>query len=212
MYDPSDRVLVAVMNDRRDFQIAQEQHWYRIPLKSAPQSTTEAVIVAFYFTRVFEHEKWAIHWYAPVEGHELVLRCELLPEEMDHPRAFEPYFVLQLGPLEQLEHPIYSLRWRRVTFIETTFDRFMAAEEINDLFISGADGMFVILKEAGYRPEREWEVREEGEEYVVDLAILCRDGVVAIDVTGRAVSPNALLRPDVETVQRAVKELGGEQR
>ena len=118
MYDPSDRVLVAVMNDWRDFQIAREQHWYRIPLKSAPQSTTEAVIVAFYFTRVFEHEKWAIHWYAPVEGHELVLRCELLPEEIDHPRAFEPYFVLQLGPLEQLEHPIYSLRWRRVTFIE----------------------------------------------------------------------------------------------
>ena len=47
----------------------------------------------------------------------------------------------------------------------------MAAEEINDLFISGADGMFVILKEAGLRPEREWEVREQGAEYVVDLAI-----------------------------------------
>jgi hypothetical protein len=47
----------------------------------------------------------------------------------------------------------------------------MAAEEIYDLFISGADGMFVILKEAGLRPEREWEVREQGAEYVADLAI-----------------------------------------
>ena len=32
----SPRVLVAVMNNQRDFQIAQEQGWYRIPVKRAP--------------------------------------------------------------------------------------------------------------------------------------------------------------------------------
>lgn len=210
MFDPSDRVLVAVMNNQRDFQIARDQRWYRIPLQRAPPSITEAAVLAFYFTRAFEEERWSIHWYAPVEGHELVLRCELLPDELDHPRAFEPYYKLQLGPLMRLENPIYSLRWRRVTFIESTFDRFISAEEINDLFVSGADGMYVILKDAGFWPEREWEVREEGEEYVVDLAIPCRDGVVSIDVTGSVAAPNALVLPDMETVRRAVRELGGE--
>ena len=99
-----------------------------------------------------------------------------------------------------------------VTCIETTFDRFLAAEEINDLFISGADGMFVILKEAGFWPEREWEVWEAGEEYMVDLAIPCRDGVVTIDMTGRKAPPGTLCGPDVGAVRRAVREQGGERR
>ena len=34
---PERRVLVALMNNRRDFAIARDQHWYRIPVKSAPR-------------------------------------------------------------------------------------------------------------------------------------------------------------------------------
>ena len=211
MFHPSDRVLVAILKSRRDFQIARDEGWYRIPQRTAPLSTTEALVLAFYFPRVFEEEKWAIHWYAPIRGHELVRRRHLLPDEPDHPRAGDPYYKLQLGPLIRLEHPIRSLRWRRITFIETSWDRFVAAEEINDLYSSAADGLFVTLKEAGFWPEREFEVREEGAEYVVDLASPCRDGVVAIDVTGRATPPGALHRPDLGRVRRVVRDLGGEQ-
>jgi hypothetical protein len=119
MFHSSDRVLVAIMNNRRDFEVARDEGWYRIPQKHAPQSTTEAAALAFYFTKAFgEEDKWSIRWYAPVRGHELVRRRDLFPDEPDHPRAGEAYFKLQLGPLMQLELPIYSLRWRRVTFIE----------------------------------------------------------------------------------------------
>lgn len=149
MFHSSDRVLVAVMNNQRDFEIARDEGWYRIPLKHAPQSTTEAVVLAFYFTRAFGEEKWAIHWYAPIHGHELLRRRELLPGESDHPRADEVYFKLQLGPLMHLERPIPSLRWRRIAFIETSWDRFVAAREIGDLYAPGTGGAFVILKE-GY--------------------------------------------------------------
>lgn len=215
MFHPSDRVLVAVMNNRRDFELACDEGWYRIPARHAPPSTTEAAVLAFYFTRAFGEEKWAIHWYAPVRGHELALRRHLLPNEPDHPHADESYYKLQLGPLMRLEHPIYSLRWRRITFLESSWDRFTAAEEINDLYISGADGLFVTLKEAGFWPEREVEVREEGVAYTVDLAILCRQGTVAIAVSDRPSPPTALgqvlRQPDLETVRVAVKELGGEQ-
>jgi hypothetical protein len=98
-----------------------------------------------------------------------------------------------------------------ILFIETTWDRFTAAEEINDLYASGADGLFVSLKDEGFWPEREFELREEGVAYVVDLAIQCQEGTVAIAVGDRAAPSMALRDPDLEAVQRAVEGLGGEQ-
>ena len=110
----------------------------------------------------------------------------------------------------QLEIPIYSLRSRRITFIETSWDRFTAAEEISDLYASGADGLFVTLKDEGFWPEREFEIREGGVEYVVDLAIPCQEGTVVIAITDRPAPLDALHQPDLETVHRAVERLGGE--
>ncbi|MBE9506453.1 MAG: hypothetical protein IMY86_00250 [Chloroflexi bacterium] len=197
------------MNNRRDFKIARDEGWYRIPTKHAPQGATEAAVLAFYFTRAFGDEKWAIHWYTPSRGYELVHRRDLFPDELDHPRADETYYKLQLGPLMKLEQPIPSLRWRRITFIDTTWDRFTAAEEINDLYASGADGLFVTLKEAGFYPEREFSVREGGVRYEVDLAIPCQTGTVVITISDRPAPPYALHNPDVDTVRRAAMRLGG---
>ena len=210
MFHASDRVLVAIMNNRRDFEIARDEGWYRVPARHAPQSTTEAAVLAFYFTKTFENEKWSIRWYGAVRGHELVHRHDLFPNEPDHPRAEEVYYKLQLGPLIELELPIYSLRWRRITFIETSWDRFSAAEEINDLYASGADGLFVTLKDEGFWPEREFEIREGEAVYTVDLAIPCQEGIVTIAIGDRPAPSHALQSPDVETVRRAVKRLGGQ--
>ena len=60
-----------------------------------------------------------------------------------------------------------------VTFIVTSGDRFEAAEEINDLFEnkSPVGQLYVTLKEAGFQPERDWPLREQGVSYVVDLAV-----------------------------------------
>jgi hypothetical protein len=210
MFYPSDRVLVGIMNSRRDFAIARDEGWYRIPQRRAPDSTTEALVLAFYFTKAFGEEKWAIHYYAPVEGHELALRRDLLPGQPDHPRADEAYYKLQIGPLMKLDDPIPSLRWRRVTFIESTWDRFIAAEEINDLYVSGDDGLYVTLKDDDLHPEREFLIREGGAEYVVDIAIPCRQGTVCIALGDRPAPAGALRDPDVESVRAAVEALGGE--
>jgi hypothetical protein len=182
---PDDLILVVLVNNRRDFEIVHDQGWYRIPVQTAPPTIEGVQWLAFYQTRAFGDERWAIRYYAPLRGHELVRRRDLLPGEPAHPRADQPYFKLQLGPLQQRETPIPSLRWRRITFFYTTGDRFQAAQEINDLFIT--------LKEAGLVPERLWPVREQGVEYRVDLAILCRDGPVAIAV-GDARAPAGALR------------------
>jgi hypothetical protein len=211
MFHASDRVLVAIVNNRRDFEIARDEGWYRVPAKAAPQSTTEAAVLAFYFTKAFDDEKWSVRWYGEVRGHELARRRDLFPGEPDHPRAEEVYYKLQLGPLLQLERPIPSLRWRRIAFIETSWDRFTAAEEVNDLYVSGADGLFVTLKDAGFYPEREFFVCEGSVEYVVDMAIPCQEGTVTIAVGDRPAPADALRDPDPQAVRQAVEGLGGEQ-
>jgi hypothetical protein len=68
--------------------------------------------LALYFTKVFEDDKWSIHYYAPIQGHELATRRDLIPSEADHPRAGQWYYKLQLGPLEHKLLPIVTHPWR----------------------------------------------------------------------------------------------------
>ena len=134
----TDLVLVAVMNSKRDLEIARVLGWYRIPLASAPK-TVNVDYLAFYQTAKFGEQKWAIHYVAPVRGHELATRAELLRTEADHPRAAEEYYKIQIGPLERLPAPIPSRKWRRLTFVYTTGERLMAASEINGLIVQDSE-------------------------------------------------------------------------
>ena len=131
------------------------------------------VVCVQYYTKAFKEDKWAIHYYAPIQGHELVARRDLITSEPDHPRAGQWYYALQLGPLEHKLPPIVANRWRRVTFIVTSGDRFMNAHEINDLFEqeSPVGQLYMRLKELGIAVEREWFIDEEGIAYIVDLAL-----------------------------------------
>ena len=191
---PEDRVLVAVITRPQDFEIARDCGWYRVPeTKATPGIFFE--YVAFYFTAAFGQQKWSVPYYARCLGHELVTRRDLLPGEPDHPRVGERYYKLQLGPLQEREPPIVSQRWRRVAFIHTTWDRFQAAQEINDLFVEGGefvDRLYHALREEGFAPERCYPVRESGVKYL--LAVPCHDGVLGVEVTDtEAGPPDALL-------------------
>jgi hypothetical protein len=217
-----DRVLVGIMSDPRDFEIARDLGWYRVPARKAERGIYFEY-VAFYFTSAFGDEKWAIHYYARRLGHELVTRRDLLPQEPDHPRADEPYYKLQLGPLRKLDRPIVSRRWRRITFIYTTWDRFEAAEEINDLYAPGGeyvDRLYHALRDAGLAPERHFPVREGGVEYTADLAVLCRAEILTIGVSSEEDdAPNTLFfTPDavigdtgacLQLIQTEVQRRGG---
>ncbi|HSH04545.1 MAG TPA: hypothetical protein VLL52_18690 [Anaerolineae bacterium] len=131
-----DSVLVAYLPTPADLDIIRQQNWYRIPQANAPTGF-QTVYYAFYLGKKFGPEKWSIPYFAKQLGHELVQRKTLLPTEANHPRANTLYYKVQLGPLQRLERPIISLRWRRVTFFHTTFDRLLQAEEINDLLLKG---------------------------------------------------------------------------
>jgi hypothetical protein len=192
---PEDRVLVAYVPRPQDFDLVRLERWYRIPQRHVPKGLF-AEYVAFYFGRNFGAEKWAVFYYARNLGHELVTRRDLFPDQKEHPRVEELYYKVQLGPLQTREQPIISLRWRRVTFIHTTWDRFVDAREINDLYVEGGkyvDRLYATLKERGIQAERNYRVSEPNASYDVPLMIPCRNGRIEITENQLPQSVNELV-------------------
>jgi hypothetical protein len=131
---PTSLILVAVMKEQRDLEIARLLGWYRIPLRFAPK-VVAVDYLAFYQTGAFGEEKWRIQYLAPVRGHELLTRGELLKDEPEHPRAKEEYYKIQIGPLINLPKPILAKKWRRITFLYTTGEYLLNADTVNDLVV-----------------------------------------------------------------------------
>jgi hypothetical protein len=207
---PEDRVLVAYVPGPGDFELIKREGWYRMPQRSAPKGLF-AEYYAFYFGQNFGSQKWSIHYYARQRGYELVSRLDLLPQEPDHPRASDLYYKVTLGPLRKLDEPIVSLRWRRITFMHTTWDRFRDAREINDLFIEGGDyvdRLYATLKERGLQPERDYRIQESGREYLLPLTVICQRG--RVDVAEDQI-PSSVEEVDAmaEEIIREVKMRGG---
>ena len=182
---PERRVLVALMNNRRDFAIARDDHWYRIPVKSAPRGI-DSKYIAFYQTVAFGKEKWSIRYRAEVAQIETVSRVDLLPNEPCHPRAHEKYFRFHLHDLEELERPILSSRGRRIVFIPTTLAKFNLATEINDLFHESPleDLLWKQLKRINLSAERQFYLSVNRARYCLDFALFCTEGHINVECDG----------------------------
>ena len=132
-------ILVAVIPEPRDLEIARVLGWYRIPLRRAPK-VVDVDYLAFYQTAAYgEEDRWQISSVAAVRGVELTTRGELLRDEADHPRAREEYYKIQIGALQRLPQPILANAWRRVTFLYTTGEILRQARTINDLVVKNED-------------------------------------------------------------------------
>jgi hypothetical protein len=133
-----DLILVAVLPRRQDREIARLLGWYRIPMVGSPK-TVRVDWLVFFQTGAFGSERWSLREYAQVRGVELHPREGLLQADAGHPRAQEPYYKMQIGPLQRLPHPIPAERMRRFTFQFTTGGRLLAAREFRDLRVPGGD-------------------------------------------------------------------------
>ncbi len=133
---PASLVLVCLLPSPRDLDIARLLGWYRIPFRSAPK-VVSVDHLAFYQPAGFGERGGRVEYIAPVRGHELTTRAELLRDEPDHPHAREEYFKIQLGALEKLPRPIAADKWKRITFFYTTGDYLMNARTLNDLVVAG---------------------------------------------------------------------------
>lgn len=125
--------LVAILNDPAALEILREQGWYRVPVSTAPKRWPPRLL-AFYQTKVFGDEAYAVRYYGSVREIREVSRAELFPYETPNPKSGKRYHQVFLDDLRVLPQPIVSRRWRRIVFIPTTLEKFWLAEEINDLF------------------------------------------------------------------------------
>lgn len=132
---PDHLVLVAIVPSPRDLEIARILGWYRIPVRTAPK-TMRMDWLAFYQTGAFQEDRCVVRYVARVLGYELTTRTELLHDEPEHPDAHEPYFKVQLGPLQRLERAIKAGEWKRFAFLYTTGERIASAQTLQDLTLT----------------------------------------------------------------------------
>lgn len=150
---PTSLILVCLLPTLRDLEIARLLGWYRIPLRTAPKIVAVDYL-AFYQPSSFGERGARIEYIAEVRGHELTTRGELLKDEVDHPRAREEYYKIQIAGLEKLKEPITADKWKRITFLYTTGEYLLEARTINDLVVDG-DEREILWRSLRERAENE---------------------------------------------------------
>lgn len=216
---PEDRVLVGVINRKRDLDKARYEHWYRVPQDRARHGI-HAEYLAFFLSRQFKELNGGIHYYARRTGLELARRRDLLPDEAQHPRADNVYHKLQFGELRRKDPPILNTTKRSVSFIYTTWDRFEKAREIADLYSEAdffVDRVFHALQRRGVPSERVWEVERVSDDGGAQIRVECNDGTVIASTAGggEKVIPLKLdrdqdvLRVSVDAILDAIQQCGG---
>lgn len=90
-------VLVAIINNLLDFAVARDQHWYRIPVRSVENLLKKRwppQWLAFYLTKVFGSEAYAVNYYARVLAIRKVFRGQLFPEQ-PHEALLQKWLLFQ---------------------------------------------------------------------------------------------------------------------
>ncbi len=191
-------VLVALLPEPRDLELARERGWYRVRQAELAERIRGGLDqfghLAFYQPDSFGPERRCVRYYAPILGRNRATRRELLPEEPDQPRAEQLYLRFDLGPLEEVARPIPASRGRRVLFIPTSWRRLALAEELNELFAGTPieELLYRRLRELGLFPEREWPVTlldpdrrsRRPRHYFLDLALFCQQRNLDVECDG----------------------------
>jgi len=182
--------LVAIINSKRDLDIALKQQWYRIPVKTkyTPQSVKNGTLkhIAFYQTSVFGRESFLIKWYAEVRDISIIKRSNLLPDEISDPKANNDYYKINLNELKTLQNPIISQSHRRMLFVNTTLELLLKAKEFNDLFLESdlEEKLWTDFKSSEINAERQYMFVAEKRFYYLDFALFCRDKTIDVECDG----------------------------
>ena len=169
-------VLVAILNNLSDFDVARDKHWYRVSVDSAHKwlkNRWPPQWLAFYQTKVLGTEAHAVNYYARVLDVQEVDRWQLFPDQPRDERAMRRYCKLTISPLVRLPKPILSRRLRRIVFIAPTWEKFINAYEINDLYDESPleDRLWAEMKRLQISAERQEYVEVKGRNYALDFAV-----------------------------------------
>lgn len=114
-----EELLVGIVNNLSDFEIIQNQNWYRIPTDKAERlikNRWPPMWIAFYYTNTIKDFPQMIIHYAKVSKIETVTRKQLFPDEKENYKSKRNYYKISFKKLETISKPILSRRWRRNCF------------------------------------------------------------------------------------------------
>ncbi|MCL1469582.1 DUF559 domain-containing protein [Argonema antarcticum] len=185
----NEEVLVAILPNRLDLEIARDRHWYRIPVDSVHKFLNKRwppQWIAFYQPGTFGKQAYAVRYYAKIEQISEVFRWELFSELPQDNKSRQRYSKLELSSLQRLETSIFSRRSRRIVFIQTTWEKFTNAGEINDLYDESPleDKLWAEFKQLEINAERQEFVTARNNNYALDFAIYCTYGKINIETDG----------------------------
>ncbi|NWF68953.1 MAG: hypothetical protein HXY40_07695 [Chloroflexi bacterium] len=182
---PEDRVLVGVVNSLRDLKFARDDHWYRIPQQQLPNGVYAEYIALFLSGPVFKERSGGVHYFAAKRGVELAYRRDLLPQQPRHRRAHEVYYKVQLDALRDKQPPVLNPTRRRFAFVYTTWDRFVQAQTVADLYSAHdyyVDRLYHALRSRHVALTRTWDAQRRETGSAPQLRILCQNGTVIASV------------------------------
>jgi very-short-patch-repair endonuclease len=188
-----ERLLVGIVNDRRDITILDEERWYRIPTTTIdrdPRDWPPTWFAAFERVSITRAGQQVLR-YAKVRDIVRRTREDLFPGEPAGTRAGREYYQLLLEPINKLDEPLVPRRPRRNPFIRTTLARLLHARDFNDLFSDATQGgyedqLWQALEAHRIPAERQWELSTARKrKYVLDFAVFCERGGVDVEVDGR---------------------------
>lgn len=181
------------MPNPKDWLLAMEQFWYRIPVDKAPKIIKKgtAEYIAFYFPASFGKKmKWKVSHYGKITAVQVVSRNELFPEEPTNQKSDINYYQVSFKNLEELAQPFVSRRGHRVVFVSTTKEKFFSGlTDFNILFQSSflEQKMEKLIDDMNVEYEREWrEYVDIQKFYYLDFAIWCKNGAIDIECDGDA--------------------------
>lgn len=182
-------VLVAIINNPLDFALAREKHWYRIPVSSVMKWLKDSWPprwLAFYQTKVFGPESYAINYFSPVIKIKQRYRWQLFPNQPRDEKSDRQYFQVFIKPLQRLPRPIASPRFRRIIFVPTTWHKLNTAEEINDLYDDSPleNRLWKEFKQFRIPAIRQELIQANQQYYFLDFAIYCAMGNLDIETDG----------------------------
>ncbi|HDN26257.1 MAG TPA: DUF559 domain-containing protein, partial [Thioploca sp.] len=101
-------------------------------------------------------------------------------------KSNQRYYQLLIEPLQRLPQPILSRRWRRIIFIPTSWQKFLHAIEINDLYDDSPleNRLWAEFKRLQIQADRQELVKINRQDYALDFAIYCPKGKIDVEIDG----------------------------
>jgi hypothetical protein len=217
---PDDRVLVNVIKRKRDLNILLKDKWCHIPQHQMPDGIYSEY-VAFYLSRsaAKKFDSSGIYYYAERRGVELAYRRDLFPQETNHTRADNVYYKVQFSSIEGKHPPVTNPTKRSISFILTTWDRFVNAKVIADLYSTSdyyVDRIYHALRDKQVRAVRYWDAQKKEYGHGAALRFVCEGGTLTAyteavyqDADGIYLDPETADDEILQEIRARIASMGG---